>query len=86
MASIVETKDFLKLLLRLPKRENGLYLKQKAIFRLNWLDPRLHAKRIKEMSGVYSFRVTRRYRVLFYFQNATAIFFYIGHRKDAYQD
>lgn len=83
---ITETKEFNKLFLRLPKKEKSLYFRQKEIFKLSWIDIRLHTKRIKEMSGVYSFRITRRYRVLFYFKDATAIFFYIGHRKDAYQD
>lgn len=80
-----ETKDFKKDLKNLPSEINKLFQKQKIIFKENWLDPRLHTKRIKELSGVYSFRITRRYRALFYFKNNEAIFFKIGHRKEIYK-
>jgi mRNA-degrading endonuclease RelE of RelBE toxin-antitoxin system len=82
---IIETEDFKKDLKDLPNNIKQLFKKQKEIFKQNWLDPRLHTKRIKELSGVYSFRITRRYRVLFYFRNEEAIFFKIGHRKEIYK-
>jgi mRNA-degrading endonuclease RelE of RelBE toxin-antitoxin system len=82
---IIETEDFKKDLKNLPSEIKRLYQRQKAIFKENWLDQRLHTKRIKELSGVYSFRITRRYRVLFYFRNGEAIFFKIGHRKEIYR-
>ena len=62
---IIETEDFRKDLENLPQEIKRLYKKQKAIFKNNWFDPRLHIKRLKELPGVYSFRITRRYRVLF---------------------
>ena len=83
---ILETKDFRKELEKLPKRIKKLFQRQKSIFKKNWLDPRLHTKRIKELPGVYSFRITRAYRVLFYFRDDEAIFFAIGHRKDIYRN
>ena len=83
---ILETKDFRKELEKLPKRIKKLFQRQKSIFKKNWLDPRLHTKRIKELPGVYSFRITRSYRVLFYFRDDDAIFFAIGHRKDIYRN
>jgi len=83
---ILETKDFRKELEKLPKRIKKLFQRQKSIFEKNWLDPRLHTKRIKELPGVYSFRITRSYRVLFYFRDDEAIFFAIGHRKDIYRN
>jgi mRNA-degrading endonuclease RelE of RelBE toxin-antitoxin system len=83
--SIIETEDFKKDLKDFPSDIRRLFQKQKAIFKQNWLDPRLHTKRIKELPGVYSFRITRRYRVLFYFRNGEAIFFKIGHRKEIYR-
>jgi len=83
---ILETKDFRKELEKLPKRIKKLFQRQKSIFKKNWLDPRLHTKRIKELPGVYSFRITRSYRVLFYFRDDEAIFFAIGHRKDVYRN
>ena len=81
---ILKTEDFIKELEKLPREIKKSCRKQEIIFKINWLDPRLHAKRIKELKGVYSFRITRRYRVLFYFRNDDAIFFSIGHRKDIY--
>ena len=83
---IEKTKEFIKEYEKLPVRIQSLYKKQEKIFISDWLDPRLHVKRIKEMKGVYSFRITRKYRVLFYFSKETAIFFAIGHRKDIYRD
>jgi len=84
---IVETGDFKKSLKKLPSEIEDLYKKQTAIFQYNWLDPRLHTKRIRELPGSYSLRITRRYRVLFYFKDSgTAIFFEIGHRKDVYRE
>ncbi len=70
---------------RLPRDIRRLFHKQESIFKQNWLDPRLHAKRLKELPGVYAFRVTRRYRVLFYFGGQAAVFFSIGHRKEVYR-
>jgi mRNA-degrading endonuclease RelE of RelBE toxin-antitoxin system len=81
---ILKTEDFIKELEKLPLEIKKSCRKQEIIFRINWLDSRLHTKRIKELKGVYSFRITRRYRVLFYFRNDDAIFFSIGHRKDIY--
>lgn len=83
---IRKTDDFLKGLARLPKEIQELFHEQERIFSDNWLDPRLHTKQVKEFAGVFSFRVTRRYRVLFYFRGAEAIFFAIGHRKEIYRD
>jgi len=45
--SIIETKDFEKDLENLPTEIKRLFQKQRAIFKENWLDPRLHTKRIK---------------------------------------
>lgn len=82
---IIETGDFGRDLKDLPSEIKRIFRKQKIIFKENWLDPRLHIKRNKELSGVYSFRTTRRYRVFFYFRNSEVIFFKIGHRKDIYK-
>lgn len=82
---IHKTKDFIAGFKKLPKRIKKFYQEKEKIFKKNWLDPRLHIKRIKELKGVYSFRITRRYRALFYFRNEEAIFFSIGHRKDVYR-
>lgn len=82
---IHKTKDFTDGFKKLPSEIKRLFQKQEKIFKINWLDSRLHIKRIKELGGVYSFRITRRYRVIFYFRNNETIFFIIGHRKNIYQ-
>ena len=79
---IRKTDDFLRDVSRLPKGIRDLLEKQEEVFGGNWLDPRLHTKRIKELPGAYSFRITRRYRAFFYWAGEEAVFFSIGHRKD----
>ena len=83
--NIRKTDDFLKGFEGLPAEVKNLYRRQERVFTRNWLDPRLHVKRIKGLSGAYSFRITRRYRAIFYFRDTEAIFFSIGHRKDIYR-
>ena len=82
---ICKTENFSNHFAKLPADIKKIYNKQEVIFKISWIDSRLHAKRIKELKGVYSLRITRRYRVLFYFKNKEAIFFSIGHRKDIYE-
>jgi len=82
---IRKTDDFLRAAARLPKGVQRILEKQEDMFRSNWLDPRLHTKRIKELPGAYSFRITRRYRALFYWRDEEAVLFSIGHRKDIYR-
>ena len=83
--NIAKTKNFLSQFARLPNSIKVIYEKQEVVFLANWFDERLHVKKLKELKGIFSFRVTRRYRVLFYFQNREAIFFSIDHRKDIYE-
>ena len=83
--TVYETDDFERVFNKLPSNIRRLFQKQKVIFKSSWLDPRLHTKSNKELPGVYSFRITRRYRVLFYFKDGAAIFFIIGHRKEIYR-
>jgi mRNA-degrading endonuclease RelE of RelBE toxin-antitoxin system len=82
---IIGTDDFKREFKKLPADAAKLYKKQEKVFEKNWLDPRLHLKRIKEFLGVYSFRVMRRYQELLYFGKNEAIFFSVGHRKDIYK-
>jgi len=82
--TISKTENFLSHFAKFPNGIKKIYAKQEAIFEANWLDPRLHAKKIKELKGVFSFRITWRYRVLFYFRDRGAVFFSVGHRKDIY--
>lgn len=83
---VIKTRDFIRVLEKLPREIQRLYAFQEERFRKNWRDPRLHIKKIRTLPDAMSFRITRRYRALFYFQNAeTAIFFEVDHRKDIYQ-
>ena len=70
----------------LPLAVRKLYKRQENLFILNWKDPRLHTKKLRREDSVFSFRITRRYRVLFILlNNETAFFTAIGHRKDIYE-
>ncbi|OQX52844.1 MAG: hypothetical protein B5M48_04605 [Candidatus Omnitrophica bacterium 4484_213] len=83
---IIETSDFKRAFKKLPKDIQRLYDIQKKRFRENWWDSRLHIKKVRSLPYALSFRITRRYRVFFYFQNTeTAIFFEIDHCKDIYR-
>ena len=82
----IKTKDFDRAFLHLPIQIRKLCLVQEKRFLLNPRDPRLHIKKLKDLGGVFSFRITNKYRALFYFQNPiTVIFFEIDHRKDIYK-
>jgi mRNA-degrading endonuclease RelE of RelBE toxin-antitoxin system len=84
--TVIETDDFQRILGKFPPEIQRLYTVQKERFLKNWRDPRLHIKKVQSLSYALSFRITRRYRVFFYFQNAdTAIFFDVDHRKDVYR-
>lgn len=84
--NIIRTGDFERSFGRLPKNIQQSYAVQESRFRENRGDSRLHIKKVHGFREVYSFRITRNYRGLFYFQNPdTAIFFDIDHRKDIYR-
>ncbi|MBS4026995.1 MAG: hypothetical protein KGZ58_00040 [Ignavibacteriales bacterium] len=82
---INKTDDFIASVEKLPSDAKRLLKRQEEIFEHNWLDTRLHLKKLKNEDGVYSFRITRRYRVLFYFSKGEAVFFEVGHRKEIYR-
>ena len=83
---IIKTADFDSAFDELPKNVQRLYHVQEKRFLESWHDSRLHVKKIKGLPDVFSFRVTRRYRVFFYFKvNDTIIFFEVDHRKDIYR-
>ena len=82
---IIKTDDFVRVFTKLPKEIQRLYLIQEKRFLSNWRDPRLHIKKVRTLQLSMSFRITRRYRAFFYFQDdESAIFFEIGHRKSSY--
>lgn len=83
---IVYAEEFWKQFQKLPAEIQDQYRKQEALFRENWQDARLHAKKLHGHPVTFSFRITRNYRVLFLFvDDQVALFATIGHRKDAYR-
>lgn len=84
--NILYAEEFWKQFQKLPPEIRRLYRKQEAIFEKNWRDPRLHVKKLTDHPLPYSFRITRRYRVLFVFvDSVTVLFATIGHRRRAYR-
>lgn len=83
---VIHTANFDRLCGKLPKDVQRLFHIQEKRFLNNWRDVRLHTKKLHGLEEVFSFRVTRNWRVLFYFQNPTiTIFFEIDNRKDIYR-
>lgn len=83
---VVYAEEFYKNFSKLPKAIQHLFRKQDALFKKNWRDPRLHTKKLEGHRLLFSFRITRNYRVLFNFVSEdTALFATIGNRKDIYR-
>ena len=80
------SEEFRKHFYKLPKNAQRAYRTQEERFRKNWKDARLHVKKLSGRNIVFSFRVTRNYRVLFMIvEDNTIIFSAIGNRKDIYR-
>ena len=81
------SSHFIKQFKSLPKKIQTLAVEQEAIFKEDSQDPRLHCKALKgRLKGIYSFRVTRNYRILFTWQTAKDVIFHeIGDRKWIYK-
>ena len=79
---------FLKDVRALPLEAQEKLVKLLDMLRRDAFDARLHTKALSApLVGRFSFRITRRYRVFFYFKNANmAVFFEIDHRKDIYRN
>lgn len=84
---IVYDKGFLKGIKILPKniQEKLAYLLE--LLQKNPFAPLLHTKRLSgELAGMFSFRITRDWRVIFYFQDPEIIqLLKVAHRKDIYR-
>lgn len=85
--NIIYAEEFWKKFQKLPQGIQKIYRGQEAVFKKDWRDPRLHIKKLTDHPFPFSFRITRRYRVLFTFvETETALFATIGHRKDSYRE
>lgn len=87
MISIYYSKTFLKSAKKLPSTQQeklGILLELLAA---NPFHPNLHTKHLtSELSGLYSFRITRDWRVIFQFLSSSEIrLLNAAHRKDIYK-
>ncbi|MDP3771877.1 MAG: type II toxin-antitoxin system RelE/ParE family toxin [bacterium] len=83
---VFRTVDFDRAYRNLPKEIQKLCDVQLERFEESPRDPRLHGKKLHDTGGVFSLRITRRYRAFFYLQNPeVVIFFDVDHRKDSYR-
>ena len=83
---IIRTDDFKKHLQKLPSATMRSFLSQISRFETNPRHPSLNTKKLKDLDGVYSIRIGRLHRALFFFDtDGNTIFFAIGHRKDIYR-
>ncbi len=83
---VICTEEFFKNYQRLPQSVTSICDVQLKRLEDDADDPRLQRKKLKGHAGVYSIRVTRRYRALFYVnQSHEVIVFTVEHRKDVYR-
>ena len=85
--NIIRSADLERTLKTLSVDMRRFYLIQENRFKNDRRDPRLHIKKVHGLPNTFSFRVTRNFRVLFYFHTQdTTIFFAIDDRKDIYKN
>lgn len=87
MVELIYTSDFLKSSRKLPFRVQGKLANQLELLRDNPFHPFLHSKSlVGPLTGLYSFRITRDWRVIFCFTDAKIIKLVdVTHRKDIYR-
>ena len=80
-------KNFLKAVSALPKNIQIKLAKLLEILRQNPFHALLHTKHLSEkLTGFLSFRITREWRVTFYFKDAESIHLInVAHRRDIYR-
>lgn len=80
-------KNFLKEVKKIPRQQQILLAKKIQLLSDDPFDGRLHTKPLSSpLEGIFSFRITRDYRVLFRFISTESIFlFSVKHRKDIYR-
>jgi len=80
-------RAFLKSAKKLPIQQQKLLAKKLLFLQSNPFDTRLHTKPLSSpLTGIYSFRITREYRILFRFIDPETIFLITAkHRKEVYQ-
>ena len=83
---VIRTAEFEKSLGKLTANIRRLFFVQEERLTADWRDSRLHLKKLNLPEAIYSFRVTRSYRALFYFsETGEIVLFDIDDRKDIYR-
>ncbi len=85
--SVIRLGSFERALKKLSRDIRARAEEQVGLIESNQRDPRLHIKKLGEpLEGVFSFRITRNYRVLFYCDvKNNIILFDADNRKDVYR-
>ena len=85
--AVIRLDSFERSLKSLPSDVQRRAEEQIVFLRSDPRDPRLHIKKLrKPLDSVYSFRITRSYRALFYFDTENnIIIFDADNRKDVYR-
>jgi len=87
MISVYFSKNFLQSSQKIPKDQQIKLAKLLEFLKTDPFHPQLHSKHLTgKLSGLYSFRITREYRVTFKFNSPTEIQLVdVSHRKDIYR-
>lgn len=87
MIQIVYSNYFIKTVRKLPVKQQEKLTELLEILKKNPFYPLLHTKSLSEqLTGFYSFRITREWRVIFQFIAPEKIqLVEVGHRKDIYK-
>lgn len=87
MTALVYSNRFLKSVKKLPKAQQEKLIELLEVVERNPFHSQLHTKPLSgQLSGLYSFRITREWRVIFGFLSPDKIqLLEIGHRKDIYR-
>lgn len=87
MVKIVFSELFLKAAKKLPRETQNKLAKRLELLSRNPFHVTIHTKRlVGELAGLYAFRITRDWRVIFNFvDEQTVKLIDVGHRKDIYK-
>ncbi len=87
MISLVYSNHFLKSAKKIPKLQQEKLAKLLETVQKNPFHSQFHTKPLSgQLSGLYSFRITRDWRVIFQFLSPDKIqLVEVGHRKDIYK-
>jgi mRNA-degrading endonuclease RelE of RelBE toxin-antitoxin system len=87
MLTVTYGEHFIKSAARLPRPKQVKLAGLLEILKINPFDSRLHTKHLSgKLSGLYSFRITRDWRVIFQFLSTQAVHLIdVANRKDIYR-